>query len=103
MKAYILKITSKDPNKVVPFGGSFMTVSNKNSVITNISNQVTPCEIQIKTNFLATMIQAPDRYSEIKVEIVENNDSVGQSILSGTGHSIVTHNGGNTGTFIFAK
>lgn len=39
MKTYILKITSKDPNKVVPFSGSFMTVFDNDSVITDISNR----------------------------------------------------------------
>jgi hypothetical protein len=64
---------------------------------------VTPSEIPIKANFLATMIQVSDKYPEIKVEIIQKNDSGEELVLSGIGHSIVTHNGWNTGTFIFMK
>lgn len=103
LKTYVLKITANDPNKVVPFSGSFMSVSDDNDVLTNIPNQITPSEIPIKAHFLATMIQSSDRNSEIKVEILENNDKGQQSILTGIGHSIVTHNGSRTGTYVFAK
>lgn len=102
VKTYTLRVTSKDPNKAIPFNGSFMTVFDKNSVITNIA-RVTPFEIPIKASFFSTMIQVSDRYPVIKVEIIEKNDNGDEPLLSGTGHSIATHNGSNTGTFIFAK
>ena len=101
-KSYILKITSKDPNIAIPFTSTFMTVLNDSSAISSVS-QKTPSEIPIKANFLATMIQVANNYSEVKVEIIQKNEGSEESILSGTGHSIVTHNGWNSGTFVFAK
>ena len=102
VKSYILRVTSKDPNKAIPFTGSYMTVFDKEADITNIA-RVTPLEMPIKASFLSTMFQVSDKYPEIKVEIIEKNNNGEEQLLSGSGHSIATHNGLDTGTFLFAK
>lgn len=99
-KTYILKITAKDPNKVIKFKGSLLGV-DKDSVLYDISN-VTPSEVSIKAKLLSTIIQIPYNESEIKVVLVEKNNKGEEAILSGIGHVIVTHSGWGSKSTIFA-
>ena len=104
-KTYILKITSQNPAKPgVPFTGSYVVTGKngyrvihffmKNQQIQHID---TPYKVIIKGTALSTMIVSVNnpQVDNIKVEIFEKQGDQENSMMSGSGLTIVSTNDAN--------
>jgi hypothetical protein len=89
-KTYILKVTSKDPNKVVNFSGSYMKFSNKEGTGSwQMRNSTTPFETTLTANFVGAMFSSIE--SPITVTILEKAKDGDHLKLSATGLFTFAH------------
>jgi hypothetical protein len=104
-KTYILRITSQNPNKkVVPFTGSYVVTGKNGYRVIHflfadkpMERLFTPYEETVKGSAISTMIVSVNdpQVDNIKVEILEKENDRENSIMSGTGLTIVSTNDAN--------
>jgi hypothetical protein len=100
-KTYVLKVTSANKEKAIPFYGSYLTGSAKGALITQIK-EVTPFELFAKTAIFGCMINASDMVSVVGVEICEK-ESIGEVIVAGEGITNLAHVDTKGESFIYSK
>lgn len=99
-KNYVMRITSLDPSSSVKVYGSVMELAKHMNRVTNFNDQLTPLEINLHSIAVSTQLMSANY---IKVEILEKNGNKENSLLSGSGHAVVSFNDSNSVQYVYAR